>query len=153
MDVSGKIAFRPAASPDIQRMWEIDQVCFDPGIAYAVDVFYFHMLVHRDPAFVAEENGRIIGFVMTAMEKRDEGLIVTIDLLPEWRAKGIGSRLIALAEEALIKRGAQKVVLQTAVENHPAIAFYQKHGYRNMKTLKHYYGRGKPAFQFEKTLP
>jgi len=146
-------SIRPAATRDINSMWEIDQACFEPDIAYSVDIFYFHLLVQRDPAFVAfDSGGKMAGFVMTSREARGKAMVVTIDILPPWRGKGLGSRLIVMAEEAMKTRGAKKMVLQTAVDNAPAMAFYEKHGYKNVKTLKDYYGKGKPAFQFEKPL-
>lgn len=49
-----------------------------------------------------------------------------IAVLPFWRGRGIGSRLLRLMEEAALARGAERVVLhaQTAVKT-----FYARHGY------------------------
>ena len=149
----GELAFSPATAQDINAMWEIDKLCFEPEIAYTADVFYYHLLVNRDPAFVARGAGeKVVGFVLTAMEPRKKGTIVTIDILPEWRQKGVGSALMALAESALLKRGARKIVLQASVKNSAAISFYEKLGYKKTKTIKDYYVPGKHAFQFEKTV-
>lgn len=148
----GGVIIRPATSGDAKRMWEIDQVCFDPGIAYPIDFIYYHLLVLRDPAFCACDGEAMIGFVLTAMEKRGEGSIVTIDLLEPYRRRGLGARLIRLAEQALAARGARKIVLQAAVENENAIAFYEKHGYVRGRLLKNYYGKRKDAWRYEKML-
>ncbi len=146
----GEFRIRPATPADAPRMWEIDQLCFEPGIAYPVDFIYYHLLVLRDPAFCAFDGKKLIGFVLTAHEKKNVGTIVTIDVLPEYRRKGLGSRLMALAEEALSARGARTITLQTAVENAGAIAFYGRHGYQQGRMLKNYYGKKRDAWQFEK---
>lgn len=148
-----EIAIRPATERDIVAMWDIDQLCFEPGIAYPVDVFYYHLLVLRDPCFVAVRGDAVAGFVLTSTEKKAEGLIVTIDVLPEFRGRGLGKRLMAVAEEALAKRGAKKIVLQTAIENATAISFYEKLGYQKGRLLKNYYAPGLHAFQYSKPLP
>ncbi|MBI5636397.1 MAG: GNAT family N-acetyltransferase [Nitrospinae bacterium] len=151
-EIGGGIIIRPAISADIKRMWEIDQICFDPDIAYPIDFIYYHLLVLRDPAFCAFDGEAMVGFVLTAMEKRGEGSIVTIDILGPYRRRGLGGRLIGMAEQALAARGARKAVLQVAVENEAAIAFYEKHGYMRGRLLKNYYGKKKDAWRYE-TMP
>ncbi len=146
------IIIRPASSGDAQRMWEIDQICFDPAIAYPIDFIYYHLLVLRDPAFCAWDGETMTGFVLTSLEKRREGCVVTLDLLEPYRRRGLGSRLIVMAERALAARGAQKIVLQAAVENQSAIAFYEKQGYVRGRLLKSYYGKNKDAWRYEKRV-
>lgn len=146
------IIIRPAASGDAKRMWEIDQICFDPDIAYPIDFIYYHLLVLRDPAFCVWDGETMVGFVLTAIEKRGEGCIVTIDLLERYRRRGLGSQLIGMAERALAGRKVRKIVLQVAVENESAIAFYEKHGYARGRLLKNYYGKKKDAWRYEKPV-
>ena len=146
-----EVTFRPAQAEDINKMWGIDQLCFDSDLAYPADVFYFHLLVNKDSAFVAQDGrGEIIGFVMTAMEDRLAGTIVTIDIVERWRGRGVGTRLMAIAESALSGRGAKKITLQSPVDNQVAIRFYEKLGYVNKKRLRDYYVSGRDAFLFEK---
>lgn len=146
------ITIRPADSADTKRMWEIDQACFDPDIAYPIDFIYYHLLVLRDPAFCAWDGETMAGFVLTEMGERREGCIVTIDLIETYRRRGLGSRLIGMAERALAERGARKMVLQVAVENESAIAFYEKQGYVRGRLLKNYYGKKKDAWRCEKPV-
>ena len=146
------VSIRPAVSADAKRMWEIDQLCFDPDIAYPMDFIYYHLLVLRDPAFCAFDGETMAGFVLTALEKRGGGCIVTIDIMEPYRRRGLGARLIGLAEQALTGRGARKIVLQVAVENEAAIAFYEKNGYVRGRQLKNYYGKKKDAWRYEKRL-
>jgi len=145
------ITTRSAGVEDIRAMWEIDRKCFKPSVAYTVDVFYYHLLISRDPAFVALDDGEtVVGFVLTSKKARGVEQIVTIDILQEWRRMGIGARLMALAEQALARRGAISFELQVASDNKPAIEFYRKLGYRKQRLLKHYYGRDENAYLYVK---
>jgi ribosomal protein S18 acetylase RimI-like enzyme len=151
MTYHGQITYRAATGDDINSLWEIDQLCFSSEMAYPADIFYFHLLVNRDPSFVAlDEKGKIVGFIMTSMEAPKTGVIITIDVMKNRRGKGTGTKLMALAEEALKARGAKKIVLQTAVDNAVAIKFYEKLGYKQMERIPDYYHAGKDAFLFEK---
>jgi ribosomal protein S18 acetylase RimI-like enzyme len=44
------------------------------------------------------------------------------------------------------------VSLETATNNQPAIAFWQKHGYRTVAVLKNYYLDGLDAYEMQKDL-
>src|SRR3989339_1043212 len=57
--------------------------------------------------------------------------IVTLDAFPQ--NHGYGSMLIQAAEEELRRRGVKTIHLVTTNDNHKALRFYCKHGYR----LKH----------------
>jgi ribosomal protein S18 acetylase RimI-like enzyme len=52
----------------------------------------------------------------------------------------------------LAARGVQEMVLETAVENAAGVAFWQRHGYRTVATLKRYYLGRLDAFEMRKKL-
>ncbi len=143
---------RTAKADDIETMWRIDKECFEEEIAFTPDIFYYHLLVKSDPAFIAEKNHKVVGFVLTSHNENGAGLIVTIDVVKSARRKGVASLLIEKAENAHTKKGALLMRLQTGITNDKAIAFYNKHRYSNLGVIKNYYGQGKDAFLFEKRL-
>ncbi|GMT41727.1 MAG: ribosomal-protein-alanine N-acetyltransferase RimI [bacterium] len=147
---SDSITIRRAEVDDIQAMWEIDRECFEPGVAYSIDIFYYYLLIDREPAFAALDGGKLAGFVLTSKTEQTAGQIITIDILPKWRRAGIGSKLMAVSEEALVQRGATVINLQVAADNGAAIEFYKKLGYRKENFIKNYYGNGKDAYLFIK---
>lgn len=144
--------YRQAEPDDIERMWEIDQICFKPGIAFTPDIFYYYLLIQHDPAFVAEADGEIVAFVLCARDEDGTGMIVTIDVLEKYRRKGIGHALMEMAEGIMFKRKNPKIVLQVSVDNKNAISFYGKLGYRETGAIRDYYGEGGHALTFEKEL-
>jgi ribosomal-protein-alanine N-acetyltransferase len=135
---------RDYRAADFDRLWRIDQLCFLPGIAYTqMDLTGFILrrkaitVVAEFPADTAFAGG-IAGFVV-AQPIRNIGRILTLDILPEARRFGLGSRLMQKCEERLRAGGCKQVFLETAVNNDPAIRLYHKLGYQIVRTLPSYY--------------
>ncbi len=83
--------------------------------------------------------GKSLGFVVVDHDSHGQGHVITIDVLPEARRSGLGSRLMAAAEERLRTLECSAVFLEAAVDNAAALAFYQRHGYRVLQTIPRYY--------------
>ena len=139
---------------DFERLWEIDQLCFPPGISYSR--FELGIYVSRRNAFtlIAQANvlnQKILGFLV-AEARRRVGHIVTIDVLSKARKQGLGSLLLETAEMRMRSAGCDVASLETAVDNAAAIAFYKRHRYHVVKTAPRYYSNGVDALVFEKNL-
>ena len=153
---------RPFQKTDFDVIWRMDQICFDPQLAYSRPELAVYM--RRPGAFtlVAESanpkanlNGReqpkIMGFIV-AEARRQTGHIITIDVLPEARRVGIGSSLLQAAEDRLRQAGAAIVELETAVDNATAIQFYKRKEYFVEKTVPGYYSNHLDALVMRKDL-
>src|ERR1700758_3842262 len=84
--------YRPA---DFETLWEIDQQCFARGISYSRRELAFYVRRKRGLTLVAELEGKILGFVVVEYDRHAQGHVITIDVLPEARRSGLGSRLMA----------------------------------------------------------
>jgi len=124
---------------DFETLWQIDQACFARGISYTRRELAFYIARKRGFTLVAELDGRIVGFVVVDRHRNGQGHVITIDVLPEARRSGLGSRLMAAAEERLRARGCSVVFLETAVDNAAALAFYKRHGYSIVHSVPRYY--------------
>ena len=100
---------------------------------------------------LAETGGNVAGFILAELAP-DEGHIITLDVLEDYRRQGIGSLLLAAAEKEAASRGEKSMVLETATTNKAAIALWRKHGYRQLGTIADYYGQGRDAFRMGKDL-
>ena len=60
---------------------------------------------------------------------------------------GLGRLLTERLLKALRRRGAARIYLEVQADNLPAISLYRKLGFRDLKTLAHYYAKGVPALR------
>jgi ribosomal-protein-alanine N-acetyltransferase len=154
---------RAFQSADFEALWQIDQKCFPPGIAYSRAELSVYVSAPGIFALVAEtssadaENSHliqheIVGFIVAQSNPRGIGHIITIDVLPEGRRNGIGSTLLTAAEQRLRSAHCDRIRLETAVDNEAALDFYKRHGYAITKTIPGYYATGVDAFVLIKSL-
>ncbi len=137
---------------DFDTLWQIDQACFDPQLAYSRVELAFYMRRPGSFTLVAEdEGGAILGFIVSET-RRKTGHIITIDVIAEARRTGLGSALLAAAEDALLQGGASVVALETPVNNEAAIRFYKQKGYFVEKTVPGYYSGHLDALVMAKDL-
>ncbi len=144
-------ALRPFAPDDFETLYGIDQACFLRGIAYSRRMLRWFLTQRGADCLVAEDAGHIAGFVLTHASGHT-GQIITLDVLPAARRRGVGSLLLREAESRLAAAGVGHVLLETATNNDAAIAFWQKHGYRTQTVLKNYYLGTLDAFQMRKNF-
>jgi len=151
---NGGVSFRirQFQRADFDTLWRIDQACFDPQLAYSRREMVFYMRRPGSFTLVAEgEGGGILGFIV-AETGRKSGHIITIDVVAEARREGVGSALLRVAEEQLVRAGAVAVALETPVNNEAAIRFYKQKGYFVEKTVAGYYSNQLDALVMTKEL-
>ena len=136
---------------DFDTLWQIDQDCFDPQLAYSRPELAFYMRRPGSFTLVAEGDGGILGFIV-AESRRKSGHIITIDVIAKARRTGVGSVLLQAAEEKLSRSGAATVALETPVNNEAAIRFYKEKGYFVEKTVAGYYSGQLDALVMAKEL-
>jgi [ribosomal protein S18]-alanine N-acetyltransferase len=167
---SVKFALREFRHDEFEALWRIDQQCFEPGISYSR--LELATYLQRSGAFTlvadaaeVSQTGTLgsianqgrplvvpVGFIVAETGSRGTGHIITIDVLPSARGEGAGSQLLQAAEERLRDLHCQSVILETAVDNKPALSFYKRHHYAVIKTLPRYYSNGVDAFVLKKDL-
>jgi len=110
----------------------------------------------RSPAaalIIAERSARLAGYALVLFRPRTRvACLYSIAVAPEQAGRGIGPALLAAAEDAAARRGCNALRLEVQVENSPAIARYQKSGFRLLGRRLRYYDDGGDAFRFEKRL-
>jgi ribosomal-protein-alanine N-acetyltransferase len=169
-----RFTIRDYRRSDFETLWQIDQQCFAPGISYSRLELLVYLRRLGSFALVAESGGAqqngttqsmkhpnspagsheptILGFIVAEC-RRGKGHIITIDVLPDARRFGLGSKLIRSAESRIQAAGCHTVMLETAVDNTSALAFYKRHDYFVVKTVPRYYSNGVDAFVLKKELP
>ena len=151
------LRLRESGLADFEQLWRIDQQCFSSGIAYSQEELAEYMRIPGSFTLAGEAGdgsgaSRILGFVLATRDRRGAGHIITIDVLEEARRRGLGSQLLAAAEKRLAEQGCSRVLLEVAVDNAPAIAFYKRHQYAVLRTLPRYYLGTLDALLMDKKL-
>ncbi len=136
---------------DFETLYRIDQICFPKGISYGRFEMKVYLRARGSYCLLAESGGNVAGFILAELAP-DEGHIVTLDVLEEYRRQRIGSLLLSAAEKEMTSRGGSRMVLETATTNAAAIALWKKHGYRQLGIVEDYYGPGQGAFRMGKEL-
>ncbi len=136
---------------DIDRLHELDLLCFPEERAFTTGYFLLLFLYHRAFGWGLEKEGLIEAFVLLTTH-RQSGNISTLDVHPRYRRHGIGSRLMMLAEMALKEMGMKKCTLQVAASNTEAIRLYDKLGYKRVRILHRYYAGKEDGYLMEKGL-
>jgi ribosomal-protein-alanine N-acetyltransferase len=149
------IRLRPAEKADLPRLFALDQICFPAGIAYSLRDFRSLLRSARVLAVVAEEKDALAGFAMAQtvlLRGIRTGQIVTIDVAPEYRRRGVGRLLMDSIEAGARSAGAGLLRLEVAVDNSEALAFYANLGYVPIRHIRGYYHGTLDAIGMEKTL-
>ena len=151
-----EVRLRDFHKRDFSRICEIDRLCYSEAIAYTREEMALGLVQPGAFVLVAETGEQVIAFVLAYQKKRSlgnsAGHIVTIDVVEEFRAQGIGNRLMESAEQRLRQNGARRIILEVETENEPALRFYKARGYAIKRLLSNYYADGSDAYLMEKAL-
>ena len=89
-----------------------------------------------DTCFVAQEEGKIIGVILTGNDGR-RGYVCHTAVHPGHRRKGIGRQLVETAMDALKKEGMNKVALVVFKRNDEGNAFWEKMGFTEREDINY----------------
>jgi len=157
--ISNIEVLRDYHADDFELLWQLDQICFEPGIAYDKRSLRWFLREQSSFTIVAEgAGGGVCGFILVhgfsngADSAQPMANIITIDVHPEVRRHGLGSRLLNVVEERAVQQAWHAVTLEVSVENQIAISFYKRHGYKISGHIPKYYNDQTNAYQMEKVI-
>jgi len=139
---------RRCKEKDLNQVLQIERICFK----HPYDYFTFLYFLMKEPEgfYVAEENGCIVGYVISSV-RGSKGTIISIAVILEFRRKGIGSKLMKESLDFLSKR-VDHVELQVKINNIEAISFYRKFGFEEIGLIPNYYPDGEDALVMSKKI-
>jgi len=108
----------------------------------------------NDPArevYVALAQGQVVGFLILQMHGAFVGYIQTVGVMPDWRNRGIGSRLIQFAEERIFRETPNVFICVSSFNSH-AQRLYERLGYAVIGELKDYIVSGHSEILLRKTI-
>ena len=138
---------REARLEDLEALYRLDALCFEPGIAYTRDDLRRFLRLQSARSSVAEIAGEVAGFALGYRPRHGVGHVLTLDVHPRYRRRGLGEALLREVLSRLADDGAKEARLEVDVTNSAAIAFYERLGFRTLRRLENYYAAGRPAFE------
>lgn len=144
----------------MEALLTIEQQCFN------VYYYDYYMLDRRDFEFylndtdslffVATQGTRVVGDILGPVDPwRDppSAHIDSIAVLPDAQHRGIGSLLLESFTKGARRQRCRRVTLEVATANEVGLAFFACHGFRKIRPLPDYYGKGLPALFMALDLP
>jgi len=101
--------------------------------------------------YLAVVQSQIAGFVILNMKGAFVGYIQTVCIFPEWRNRGIGTKLLAFAEQRIFQDTPNAFMCVSSF-NQDAQRLYERLGYRVVGELKDYIVPGHSEILLRKTI-
>jgi ribosomal-protein-alanine acetyltransferase len=124
------------------KLYEIEKQCFGQEAFTKQQLAYF-LTDYNAIGLAARVNGEIAGFAIARIDiKRNVpfGHILTVDIAPAYRRKGIAQKLLHEVETILREKSIKECRLEVREDNVAALNLYQKLGYKKAGKLRKYYG-------------
>jgi ribosomal-protein-alanine N-acetyltransferase len=136
------ITIEDASIRHLDKLYEIEMECFERE-AFTKQQIAHLLTDYNSVSLVAKVNGEIIGFIIGIIyleRNSPTGHILTIDISPIYRRKGIAQKLLQEIEKIFKEKGVKACRLEVREDNIAALRLYQKFGYKKVAKLKNYYG-------------
>jgi ribosomal-protein-alanine N-acetyltransferase len=143
--------------PDLDALVALDNICFDPPFRFSRSAMRSFVQARNARVTLAEAtDGSLAGFCILHVQHAQPqamGYIVTLDVAPGHRRRGLAGDLMARAEQQALDAGCAAVALHVFTGNAAAIRFYERRGYVFSHRAASFYGRGTDALVYHKELP
>ncbi len=141
---------------DWQAMYALDLLCFEPVFRFSRGAMRGFAEAPGAVTVLAKADGsgaqgELAGFCIAQLKDRT-GYIVTLDVAPAWRRRGLARQLMAEVESRLHSAGAVQMNLHVFTGNAEAIRFYESIGYVHVGMAENFYAPGLHALLYRKQL-
>ncbi|MEM3840782.1 MAG: GNAT family N-acetyltransferase [Candidatus Bathyarchaeia archaeon] len=144
---------RIAERADLPKILELIKRNGEPLNEDLEAIFNFESPNEKCRFFVAEEDGKIVGFSRVHFYRWNKSAYV-INLLVDagYRRRGIGSLLLKAMEDFAREKDARVLMFDTAIDNIPALNLYLKNGFKICGYNEKLYENDKTALYLAKEL-
>jgi len=125
----------------LDKLCEIEAQCFNQEAFTKRQIAYL-LVDYNTIGLVAKVNGDVAGFIISQVEVENQtlyGHIITVNVAPNYRRKGIASKMLKETEAILKGKGVTECHLEVREDNAAALTLYQKSGYQRIGRLEKYY--------------
>jgi ribosomal-protein-alanine N-acetyltransferase len=140
---------------DLDAMHALDVVCFAPPFRFSRSAMRRFAVAKKARVVIAELDDTLAGFCIVHIEQAQHGraaYVVTLDVAPEQRRKGIARSLMLQAEILSADAGCTMMALHVFTRNTEAVKFYEGAGFVRSHRVSGFYGDGLDALTYHKVL-
>ena len=149
---AASITIREAQASDISRICTIEAEAFHSDRLSRRSLAAFA----RSPSaclLVACGDSGILGYAVVLFRRGARSArLYSLAVAARAAGAGLGKRLLAAAEQAARRRGADRLTLEVRTDNAAAIRLYDRAGYALLGRRENYYGDGTPALRYSADL-
>jgi ribosomal-protein-alanine N-acetyltransferase len=116
---------------------------------YSPSLFSYFYETNPDGFIVANLNHKIIGFLIGIKINDQKTKILMISVSPQHQKQKIGTKLLEEFIKRTQKEEINTIELEVRIDNHKAIQFYEKHGFRKIIKIKEFYQDNKDAYTMQ----
>ncbi|KAK5009508.1 acyl-CoA N-acyltransferase [Cryomyces antarcticus] len=119
---------------------------------YSIYVYRYFLYTWGHLCYMSlDDADNLMGVVVCKLEPHHNGplrgYIAMLATKEEYRGKGIGTKLVRMAIDAMNAEDADEIVLETEVTNTASLRVYERLGFLRSKRLHRYYLDGNTAFR------
>lgn len=145
-----RLVVREAVFDDLDAIAKLEHDAFPDDQLSRRSLRYFLRASHR-PVIAAAIDGEVAGYALVSLRKGLRSVrIYSIAVSSRFARRGVGLALLRACEAYARLRGRTGLTLEVRYDNAPAIALYEKWGFRQFGEHEDYYADGATALRLEK---
>jgi ribosomal-protein-alanine acetyltransferase len=138
---------RPVTRDDADAIVAIERESFGDD-AWSDTLVDLELTAPGRVVVAAEEDDALVGYASAAVIA-DVADLIRIAVRPDARRSGTARALLGSLRELAAERGAERMMLEVADTNEPALGFYVASGFAEVARRRNYYGGGVDAVVME----
>jgi [ribosomal protein S18]-alanine N-acetyltransferase len=148
----GGLTVRKAVVDDLDAIAKLERDCFPEDQVSRRSIAYFLRAPHA-PVVAAAMDGELAGHAILSLRKDSQTVrIYSIAVDPRFGRRGVASALLQESEKYARLHNKSQLCLEVRYDNAPAIALYEKWGFRQFGEHEDYYADGAAALRYRKLL-
>lgn len=140
---------------DLDAMHALDCVCFERLFRFSRGAMRRFAEAKKARVVIAAIDSTLAGFCIVHIEQAEHGraaYIVTLDVAPDQRRKGVARSLLSEAERLSAEAGCTMMALHVFTGNAEAVKFYESVGFMRSHRVGGFYGGGLDALTYHKAI-
>ena len=146
------LLIRVAVLDDLDAIAKLERDAFPDDQVSRRSLRAFLRAPHR-PVIAATIDGAVAGYALVSLRRSARAArIYSIAVAAPFARRGVGLALLHACEKYARGHGKRGLTLEVRYDNKPAIALYEKWGFRQFGEHRDYYSDGATALRFQKML-